>query len=136
MRYLLDTDTCIAFLRERDAVIRQRLASVLDSDIVVPAPVRAELYYGAARSSVPARSRHAVDEFLARFHSLPFDDTAADAYGRIRADLAARGMPIGPNDLLIAAIALSHDLTVVTHNGREFGRITGLTVVDWLTQDV
>jgi tRNA(fMet)-specific endonuclease VapC len=62
---------------------------------------------------------------------LPFDDAAAEAYGRLRAELARRGTPIGPNDLMIAAIALAHDLTLVTHNTAEFSRVSGLRLEDW-----
>jgi len=104
----------------------------LDIDIVVPAPVRAELYYGAARSNAPLQTRQDTDVFLARFASLPFDDLAADAYGRIRANLASLGTLIGPNDLLIAAIASAHGLTLVTHNTREYGRVVGLVIDDWI----
>lgn len=133
MRYLFDTDTCIAFLRGRNLLLRQRMAAVSDTDIVVPAPVRGELYYGAARSHDPGKARQQVDVFLARFVSLPFDDAAADAYGRIRADLASQGAMIGPNDLLIASIASAQGLVLVTHNTREFQRVAGLVVDDWTT---
>ncbi len=67
------------------------------------------------------------------FPSAPFDDASAEAYGRLRADLAAEGMLIGPNDLMIAAIALTHGLIVVTHNTAEFSRVAGLTLEDWQT---
>lgn len=70
-------------------------------------------------------------EFLAGLASLPFDDRAADFYGDVRAALAARGEMIGPNDLLIAAIALVHGVTLVTNNVAEFGRVAGLRVEDW-----
>jgi tRNA(fMet)-specific endonuclease VapC len=66
-----------------------------------------------------------------RFTSLPFDDRSAAEYGQIRATLAARGTPIGPNDLMIASIALAHDLTVVSHNTGEFGRVPHLKLEDW-----
>ena len=69
--------------------------------------------------------------FFARYRSLPFDDSAAETYGRIRGDLESRGTPIGAMDLLIAAIGLANNLTVVTHNLREFSRIAGLRTVDW-----
>ena len=72
-----------------------------------------------------------VDTFLSRFLSLPFDDAAADAYGLIRADLAAHGMAIGPNDLFIASISSARHLTLVTHNVDEFGRVPGLRIEDW-----
>ena len=65
------------------------------------------------------------------FHSYTFDDAAAEVYGHIRADLAVQGTPIGPNDLLIAAIALANNLILVTHNTREFARVAGLALEDW-----
>jgi len=132
MTYLLDTDTCIAFLRARDPGLRQRFAALSAEEMIVPAPVRGELFYGAARSQDPQRARRQVDAFLAPFASRPFDDNAAAAYGEIRAQLAASGTLIGPNDLLIAAIACSASLTLVTHNTREFGRVPGLVLADWV----
>ena len=132
MTYSLDTDTCIAFLRRHLSVLDTRFAAHAPEEIVVSAPVRGELFFGAARSKDPVRARQGVDAFLERFASLPFDDAAADTYGRIRVSLAASGSPIGPNDLLIAAIALTASATLVTHNTREFGRIPGLLLEDWL----
>ena len=131
MRYLLDTNTCIRYLNGRAPAIRAHLAAVRLAEIAVCAPVKAELYYGAARSQDPTRSLARQEAFLRVFVSLAFDDHAARFYGRIRADLAARGTPIGANDLLIAAIALAAELTVVTHNTSEFGRISGLVLEDW-----
>ena len=131
MRFLLDTNTCIRYLNGRAPTIRTHLAAVPLAEIAVCAPVKAELYYGAARSQDPTRSLARQEAFLRVFVSLAFDDHAARFYGRIRADLAARGTPIGANDLLIAAIALAAELTVVTHNTSEFGRISGLALEDW-----
>jgi tRNA(fMet)-specific endonuclease VapC len=90
----------------------------------------AELYFGAFKSPQPAKNFALLATFLPVFLSLPFGDLAAKVYGQIRADLEARGTPIGPNDLMIAAIALSNDLTLVTHNIAEFGRVPGLKLVD------
>ncbi len=95
--------------------------------------VAAELYYGAEHSASPAINRAQVDTFLAPFALLTFDKAAAIAYGALRADLARRGQLIGPNDLFIAAIALSAQVTVVTHNTREFRRVPGLAIEDWHT---
>lgn len=69
-----------------------------------------------------------------RFVSYPFDDRAAEIYGQIRSKLETAGTPIGPNDLLISAIALSHQLTLITHNTQEFQRVPNLTIEDWNTQ--
>lgn len=131
MRFLLDTNTCIVDLAGRSPALERNVLGHGDVDIAVCAVVKAELYYGAARSRDPASARARQDAFLRCFVSLPFDDATADVYGRIRADLANRGALIGPNDLFIAAIALAHGLTVVSHNTREFGRVPGLALEDW-----
>lgn len=133
MTYLLDTNTCIRYINGRSPGVIRRLQALQPADVAVCAPVKAELFYGAARSVNPQRSLAAQQAFLRPYASLPFDDAAAQEYGRIRADLAARGTPIGPNDLLIAAIAVAHGLTLVTHNTSEFSRVTGLAVEDWET---
>jgi tRNA(fMet)-specific endonuclease VapC len=93
--------------------------------------VVAELLYGAYRSARPGQTLSQVQTFCGPFLSLPFDDRAAAEYARIRAHLASLGNVIGPNDLMIAAIALAHGLTLVTHNVAEFRRVPGLTVEDW-----
>jgi tRNA(fMet)-specific endonuclease VapC len=93
--------------------------------------VKAELYYGAYKSQQRTQTLARLERFIRNFHSYTFDDAAADVYGRIRADLAAQGTPIGPNDLMIAATALANNLIVVTHNTREFARVAGLSLEDW-----
>ena len=95
------------------------------------AVVKAELLYGASKSHVGEATRLKLELFFRGFTSAPFDDVAAAAYGSIRAELERRGTPIGPNDLMIAAIALANKATLVTHNTREFERIAGLGLVDW-----
>jgi tRNA(fMet)-specific endonuclease VapC len=95
--------------------------------------VVAERLFGALRSRDAARNRAEVQKFVAGLVSLPFDDRAAAEYARIRADLIARGLVIGPNDLLIAAIAVANGLTLVTHNTGEFSRVVGLWLEDWQT---
>ena len=131
MRYLLDTNTCIRFLSRRSPALIRRLAAVPFPDVVLCDVVKAELYYGAERSRKIERNLATLCEFFSHFESLPFDGTAARDYGRIRAELEAQGTPIGPNDLLIAAIARPNGLTLVTHNTREFSRVTGLSIEDW-----
>ena len=93
--------------------------------------VKAELLYGARHSRQVESPLQLLKQFFAPFMSLVFDDRCAEEAGLIRADLAAQGSPIGPNDLLIAAISRAYDVTVVTHNTKEFARITGLRVIDW-----
>ena len=131
MTYLLDSNTCIQFLKGRSLAIAQKIKATPREQIVLCSIVKAEMYFGAKRSHNPAKTRAEQDEFLALFQSLPFDDDAAEFYSDIRAELALRGTPIGPNDLMIAAIALANQLTLITHNVREFSRVTGLQLEDW-----
>jgi tRNA(fMet)-specific endonuclease VapC len=132
MTYLLDTDTCVAHLRRPErTTIADRLASCGPLGVALCSIVKAELLYGALRSRKAAENLARLQDFFSQFTSLPFDDAAAVAYGRIRSELAARGTPIGPNDLMIAAVALANDLTLVTHNTDEFGRVAGLKLDDW-----
>lgn len=131
MKYLLDTNTCIQYLTLRSDQLIKKIEQIDAHDIALCSVVRAELFFGAMRSTHPEKTLADQLLFLSRFPSLPFDDSAAERYGKIRAELANLGTPIGPNDLLIAAIALANNLTLVTHNTREFGRVTGLKIDDW-----
>ena len=131
MSYLLDTNTCIRYLNGRSENIQARLRTLTPDNVVLCSVVKAELLYGAAKSNVGERTLTRLNQFFSAFSSLPFDDRSATAYGAIRADLERRGVPIGPNDLLVAAIALASDSILVTHNAREFGRIGNLKHEDW-----
>jgi tRNA(fMet)-specific endonuclease VapC len=132
VKYLLDTDTCVQFLRHGPATpVAARLAAATPGDVVLCSVVVAELLFGALRSRDVARNLADVRAFVAGFQSLDFDGPAAEEYAKVRADLVAKGTPIGPNDLLIAATALANGLTLVTHNTTEFGRVVGLTLEDW-----
>jgi tRNA(fMet)-specific endonuclease VapC len=129
--YLLDTNACIRYLNGRAPGIRTHLQALSPTRIRLCSVVKAEMFAGALRSTDPVRSLARQQAFFAPFVSTPFDDAAADHYGRIRAHLLTVGTPIGPNDLLIAAIALANGLTLVTHNTSEFSRVPGLTLEDW-----
>jgi tRNA(fMet)-specific endonuclease VapC len=135
MKYLLDTNTCIRIINGRSQAARAKISTIATNEIVVCSIVRAELFYGSEKSQTPEASRQKQDLFLAPFPTLAFDDSAANVYGRIRADLEKAGTPIGPMDMQIAAIALAHQLILVTHNQREFSRIKGITLEDWESQD-
>ena len=130
MTYLLDTNTCIRYLNGRSPQVKGRLQSLRPEDIVLCSVVKAELIYGAARSRDSERTMARIAEFAAPFTSLPFDDSCVNAYGQIRSELEKAGPPIGPNDLMIAAIALTRGLTLVTHNMREFKRVSRLSWAD------
>lgn len=131
MKYLLDTNTCIRFINGRAPQLRVKLLSVDQEDMVVCSIVKAEMRYGAIKSQTPDVSLRNHQYFLRQFRSLRFDDSSVAYYSVIRASLERKGTPIGSNDLLIAAIALSRDLILVTHNLREFSRIDGLRLDDW-----
>ena len=111
----------------------RKLANVSPNDIAVCSIVKAELFAGAGKSQMPVQTLAKQQIFLNQFISLPFDDAAAMIYGPMRAQLEMVGIPIGPLDMLIAAIALANNLIVVTHNTAELGRVSRLTVEDWET---
>jgi tRNA(fMet)-specific endonuclease VapC len=111
--------------------VARRLRAAAQGEVGICSVVRGELIFGAYRGANPTRKLETLSLFLAQLESLPFDDAAADAYGLLRADLTEKGMIIGPNDLMIAAIAVANSVTIVTHSTSEFGRVVGLTVEDW-----
>ncbi|PSF34542.1 VapC toxin family PIN domain ribonuclease [Aphanothece hegewaldii CCALA 016] len=131
MIYLLDTNTCIVYINRRNQAVRERLNALSPDDVALCDVVKYELYYGAYRSSRQQENLATLREFFSEFVSLPFDGQAAAICGHIRAFLAANGTPIGVYDLQIAAIALAHNLILVTHNVDEFSRVEGLTIEDW-----
>ena len=122
---------CVQFLRGKKPEVRQRLGAHAATDIYLCSIVLAELYVGTLRSLHPAENRAELDSFAAQFVCLAFDVTEANVYSRIRYELEAKGTPIGPYDLQIAAIALTHDCTLVTHNVAEFSRVPCLRIEDW-----
>ena len=99
--------------------------------MAVSSITKAEMFFGSIKSQSPAQSRAEQDDFFQNIISLPFDDAAADEYGKIRAYLEGRGRPIGELDMLIAGIARAKGVTVVTHNIGHFSRIPGLSIEDW-----
>ena len=132
MIYLLDTNVCVSYLRGRNGdQLEARLNAANPGDVALCSVVKAELLYGAARSQQPDKNRAQLQRFFSGFPSVSFEDQAAAAYGTLRAGLETSGTPIGPNDLMIAAIALASGLILVTHNTDEFSRVPGLQVEDW-----
>jgi len=129
--YLLDTNACIRILNDASPPLIQCLANHAPSEIRLCSIVKAELLYGARHSQRVAENLNILAHFFAPFVSLPFNDRCAEQYGQIRAELVQAGTLIGPNDLLIAAIARAYELTLVTHNVEEFGRVNGLRLEDW-----
>lgn len=131
MIYLLDTNTCITFLRQRNSSVAAKLSSHPPNEVFLCSVVNAELYYGAYQSAMPEKSMETVGGFVNGFESFAFDNKSAEVYGKIRSILSRTGSLIGPNDLLIASIALAHDAVLVTHNIKEFSRVPGLRIEDW-----
>ena len=111
--------------------MRERLALSDPTEVRLLAVTKAELLYGARHSARPAENLRLLERFWAPLLSLPFDDRCAEHYGMIREGLAARGHLIGPNDLMIADIARTHGLTLVTHDVEEFSRVPDLKIEDW-----
>ena len=128
---LLDTNICIYIINARPPAVLARFQQHRLGDIGLCSVVAAELAFGVAKSG-SVRNRQALEMFLAPLAVLPFDEAAVWAYGTLRADLERRGTPIGALDTMIAAHALSQQALLVTHNTREFDRVDGLRVDDWL----
>ncbi len=130
--YLLDTNAWVVHLRTQGrSRLSQRLGRTPHADLATCSIVRAELMTGAIKGPDPVIGVAELRRIFHRMTSYPFSDPAADEYGRIRADLERRGLPIGGNDYMIAAIAVVHGLTVVTHNTGEFSRVPSLQLEDW-----
>jgi tRNA(fMet)-specific endonuclease VapC len=130
MRYLLDTNTCIAIMR-KDAVHLARLSALSPGDCAISTVTSYELYTGIEKCSNPAQEAAKVGTLLQTVHTIPFDSPAAREAARVRADLEARGCCIGPYDLLLAGHAIAAGLIMVTANTAEFSRVNGLTIETW-----
>jgi tRNA(fMet)-specific endonuclease VapC len=130
-RFLLDTNILSDLVRNPQGRIAARIASVGDDAVCTSIIVAAELRFGAAKKASERLIRQ-LERILSVIDIQPFDSPADAAYGRLRAQLEAAGSPIGGNDMLIAAHALATNRTVVTDNEREFERVEGLRVENWL----
>lgn len=129
--YLLDTNTWIYALKGRPFELVERLGKVEPTSVVFCSVVKAELLRGAQRYANRETRLITLRTLFSRHLSLPFDDAAAEVYGRIRHELEMNGQVIGAMDRLIAAIALANDLILVTNNTEEFARISTLKLEDW-----
>ena len=131
MTYLLNANACIHLINGTSPTLLTRFCRESPATLRMSSVVRAELVFGARNSSRAAENLRMITSFWEPFTSLPFGDDGAEQYGLIRAELKRQGRPIGANDLLIAATALAHDVTLVTHNTREFSQVPGLRLEDW-----
>ena len=135
IRYMLDTNTIAYAKNRKPASVLEKLTQLDPSDVCISSITLAELEYGVFNSSKPGQNRQALLLFLSGITILPFGTEAALEYGKIRHTLKTQGILIGANDLLIAAHAKSLNLTLVTHNTREFQRVEGLKIEDWVIRE-
>lgn len=131
MKYFLDTNVIIDALKGRSLNIRSHFEAKNPKDIFIPSIVVAELEYGSNHSKNYAKNRQLYELFVNEFEVIPFDTSCCRVYGQIREELACKGSSIGANDLLIAATAITHAAILVTHNTREFSRISSIQLEDW-----
>ena len=130
--YMLDTNMCIYLVKRRPPEVLDRFERIEVGEIGISTITLSELEFGASKSSRPERNRAALIQFTASLEVLSYDDAAAARYGPLRAELEARGTPIGSLDMLIAAHALSIGCTLVTNNLSEFGRVPDLKAENWV----
>jgi tRNA(fMet)-specific endonuclease VapC len=131
LQYMLDTNICIYVIKNRPAELREQFDRLAEQ-ICISTITLAELYFGVEKSNRRIHNLQAVEQFVARLEALPFSAEAAAHYGQLRAELERAGEPAGPHDMLIGAHARSAGLIIVTNDLREFERIPGLRVENWV----
>ncbi len=132
MRYLLDTNICIYIIKKKPKKIFDKFSEISPVDVGISSVTVSELQFGVHKSLYVDRNREALFKFLLPLDIVDYDNNAAETYGKIRTDLEKKGKVIGAMDLLIAAQALSRDLSLVTNNQREFSRVVGLSLENWV----
>lgn len=132
MKYMLDTNICIYAIKNKPEKVLNTLKEKMNDGICISAITLAELAHGVEKSAARDKNRAALLRFLTILTVLPFDDLAAAEYGAVCADLQRKGTPIGTMDMLIAAHAKTEGLILVTNNTREFERVQGLTLENWV----
>lgn len=133
MKYLLDTNTCIYLLNARHPELAKKVSSVSADEVGVSSIVWFELMFGAAKSTKRPDVEQRLRTFARQVEVLPLDVAASEAAAVVRAELEREGKPIGSFDTLIVGHAMALKATLVTHNIREFKRVRGLRVTDWVT---
>ena len=132
MRYLLDINICIYLIQKRPPEAFKHFSRHSPKDVAISIITVFELEYGVQKSRYPERTRDALAKFLTPLNVLNLDRSSVLEAAAIRVHLEKSGMPIGPYDLLIAGLAKSQDMTLVTNNTREFERVDGLTLENWV----
>lgn len=131
LKYLLDSDVFSLMVKGQDAPINQRMETLAKGEATLSVITAGEFYYGVAHAPVSALRMKRAQRLIDFFGIRPISEEVSAQYGEIRAALRAKGTPIGPNDLWLAAQAKTHGLVMVTRNGREFQRVDGLPVEGW-----
>lgn len=134
MRYMLDTNICISVIRQKPESVLRKIQTVNPEDVCISSVTYAELVHGVEKSKSVDRNRLALSMLLSKIEILDFNTRAAEEYGKIRADLEKKGTVIGPLDIMIAAHAKSKNCIIVTNNTREFNRVVGLKVENWVEE--
>ena len=132
MKLMLDTNICIAIIKQKPKDILQKFNTYQVGDICISSVTLAELSYGVAKSQHHEKNQAALDEFILPLEVVDFDSTAASTYGILRANLEKQGTPIDALDNMIGAHALSLNLTLITNNTKEFNRISDLKMINWI----
>lgn len=132
MKYYLDTNICVYYIKGKYPKLLEKLLSKHPNDIKIPAIVKAELIYGAQKSERKKKNEEVIRKFLLPFEIIAFGDKQSEIYGKIRADLEKKGKIIGPNNLLIASIVLSEDGILVTNNEKELKKVKELKIENWV----
>ena len=132
MRYLLDTNICIYLIKKRPTEVLEQFRKHSPQDVAISTITLFELQYGIEKSRYRQRSESALVKFLLPLNLVDLDRSAAMEAAAIRAELEKEGRPIGPYDLLIAGLAISRDMVLVSNNTKEFERIVGLDIENWV----
>lgn len=133
MKVMLDTNICIYIIKRQPPAVLDRFTGFAIGDVGISVITLAELEYGASKSREEKKNRHALEQFIAPLDVAGFDHAAAVMYGTLRAQLKQRSRLIGAMDLLIAAHACSLNVPLVTNNEREFKRVRGLRIENWVS---
>lgn len=131
--YILDTNICIYIIKKKPSTVFNRFKELPLGAVGISSITLAEMQYGISKSTKPIKNREALDQFLLPLDILDFNALAAIEYGEIRSTLEKEGTPIGSLDMLIAAHAKSVGSVLVTNNIKEFGRVAGLKIENWVS---
>jgi tRNA(fMet)-specific endonuclease VapC len=130
--YFLDTNICVYYLKGRYKSVEEYFKLIPNHEIEIPVIVKAELLYGIEKSNLKETNRNIYEKFIESFKIVNLNDDALHYYAKTRVELERKGVIIGSNDLFIASIALAHDGILITHNTKEFQRVSGLKIEDWV----